>query len=219
MLLNSSRPAIAFIILLPVLLFSTGCFKSYSQANQANINGKSSVAKSDPASESYAVYSTLLDTITRSPEDGGPIKLIVINEQTASEVEKYFPGDNYFQNIKKNLPLEFHAALDDYEAKNKDSQKLTKSFNLKVEYTLVDRKKLRKFFSDSTLNWKGFYQKYPNSPGYISFSKVGFDKDMTHAFVYMNSSCGGLCGAENYELLTKENGVWKQTTTINISVS
>jgi hypothetical protein len=47
-----------------------------------------------------------------------------------------------------------------------------------------------------TLVWDGFYQKYPDSGGYMFLSAVGFDAPKQRAMVYMAGSCGGLCRGE-----------------------
>jgi len=49
-----------------------------------------------------------------------------------------------------------------------------------------------------------FYKLYPDSAGYNSFSRVGYDKGGHYALVYFVNWCGQLCGTGSYVLL--ENG-------------
>ncbi|HKC62384.1 MAG TPA: hypothetical protein VKB86_02045 [Pyrinomonadaceae bacterium] len=197
------------IWLLTILLLA-GCSRS---ANEA-----SAVVKSNPIDEQYAVYSVLLNEIHNSPEDGSQVKLIVINDQTSGDnVTKQSP-EYIFQSYKVSLSPEFQAALKDYEAKNKEPQRLIGSFDLKVDYVLLNKKDFDAFFKGNSY-WKDYYRKYPNSPGYITLSKVGFDPDMKHALVYVGIDCGGLCGDGSYRLLTKEDGVWKETKRLSFWAS
>jgi hypothetical protein len=59
--------------------------------------------------------------------------------------------------------------------------------------------------------WEAFYRKYPNSGGFITLSRVGFDAEKKHAFAYVQYECGSLCADASYYLLEKEQGVWKVT--------
>ena len=42
--------------------------------------------------------------------------------------------------------------------------------------------------------WEAFHRRYPNSFGVFSLSAVGYNARRDHAVVYVNHSCGGLCG-------------------------
>jgi hypothetical protein len=59
-----------------------------------------------------------------------------------------------------------------------------------------------------TADWEGFYQRYPNSGGWIELSAVGFNATKTVAVVYMGHHCGSLCGGGGFHVLEKKNGQW-----------
>lgn len=75
--------------------------------------------------------------------------------------------------------------------------------------------------SDNLLqrDWEGFQRKFPDAGGYYSFSGVGFNSEMTRAFVYVSFACGDTCGTGSYKFLTKESSVWKVKETIHLFVS
>jgi len=106
--------------------------------------------------------------------------------------------------------------LDNYLLSNKTRQEL-KVWNLGVNYVLVRNSDL----PDGTVEnfWARFYKKYPNSPGLVFFSKVGFNDRHDQAFVYVGRSCGGLCGAGEYVLLNKVSGEWVVRAEQNLWVS
>lgn len=174
-----------------------------------------------PRDEEYAIYSVLLNRISRSPEDGGEIQLLVINDQTSvDEVTDHSP-EEVFKMYKEALTPTLSAALRDYKSKNEQPRHLTKSFDLKFDYALVSKEEFGGFFKGKNLreDWDSFYRKYPNSPGYISLSRVGFSPDMTQAVVYMEYTCGGLCADGSYAILYQENGEWKEVKRIHFWAS
>jgi hypothetical protein len=59
-----------------------------------------------------------------------------------------------------------------------------------------------------TAGWEGFYQRYPDSGGWIELSAVGFNVDKTVAVVYMGHHCGPLCGSGGFHVLEKKDGKW-----------
>jgi hypothetical protein len=56
--------------------------------------------------------------------------------------------------------------------------------------------------------WQAFYQRFPGSPGVVSFSPVGFSADYRSALVMVDTGCGGRCGHTYYYLLEHLNGRW-----------
>jgi hypothetical protein len=141
------------------------------------------------------------------------IKLIVIEAETSScpmyedesVREKWGVTEPFHQLMKKWMPEAELQTLDNYLLSNKTRQEL-KVWNLGINYVLIRNSDL----PDGTVEnfWERFYKKYPNSPGLVFFSKVGFNDRHDQAFVYVGRSCGGLCGAGEYVLLNKVNGQW-----------
>ena len=141
------------------------------------------------------------------------IQLIVIQAETTScpmyedesVKEKFGVTEEFHQMMSKSMPEAEVQTLDNYLLMNKTGQKL-KVWNLGVNSVIVTNSDL----PDSKFEnfWDRFYRKYPNSPGLMFFSKVGFNDRHEQAFLYMGKSCGGLCGVGKYVLLNKVNGEW-----------
>jgi len=141
------------------------------------------------------------------------IQLIVIQAETTScpmyedesVKEKFGVTEPFHQMMSKSMPEAEMQTLDNYLLMNKTGQKL-KVWNLGVNSVIVTNSDL----PDSKFEnfWDRFYRKYPNSPGLMFFSKVGFNDRHEQAFLYMGKSCGGLCGVGKYVLLNKVNGEW-----------
>jgi len=78
-------------------------------------------------------------------------------------------------------------------------------------YELVRSDTIKLLFKESASDgWNDFYQRYPDSGGFITLSPVGFNNSKTLAIVYTGSSCGGLCGRWRFHLLEKIKGKWKE---------
>jgi hypothetical protein len=71
---------------------------------------------------------------------------------------------------------------------------LRRRFQLVEPYRIVDTKVI------STL---------PDHP-YFSLSPVGYNRARTQAIVYVNETCGGLCGSFRFHFLEKVRGKWKE---------
>jgi hypothetical protein len=208
---NSFYLAIAITFLLGILFTAVWFFKPDFLSSRSNqVSDKSYEEVTD---ESYAVYSVLLSQITSSPENGEKVTLFVINENTGFDRTREIPKKEKLPFIALNVPAEFETSLRDCKVKNKESEKLTRLFDLRQDYILINRADFQAIFKGGNpeKGWDSFYQKYPHSAGFITFSKVGFDAEKKHAIVYWELRCGGLCAEESYFLLTKESDGWKVT--------
>ncbi len=183
----------------------------YGYASKVEISNRESqnkvetvITKLDPVVEQYAVYSVLINKY-------GSDEVLMINNRTS--VDKFnglmpelsgLSPEQTFESYDLVIPPEFQPALKDYEAKNREPEQLTSSFNIAAGYKLVNEKKV---------------QISPKKITYFTFSRVGFDPKMEHAIVYVEYVCGSLCADGSYRLLTKEGGVWKETKKLSFWAS
>jgi hypothetical protein len=70
---------------------------------------------------------------------------------------------------------------------------LENKFSIPQIVVLISKKEHDKIFSDES--WDTFYQKYPDSPGYIGLSRVGFNSNHTQAIIYFSNVLASLGGA------------------------
>lgn len=155
------------------------------------------------APEEYAVYSTLIGEQYLRDK----IKLVVIAGTTAGVDSALVLPDNLLEHL---APLS-RATYDDYLGKNNRPYKLGNSFSVRVKYVIVDFGDVEKLFERTNVDdgWKEFYRLYPDSRGYVAFSRVGFDREMDEALVSMSLMCNSLCGEGRMFLMKKRDGRWE----------
>jgi hypothetical protein len=148
----------------------------------------------------YEVYSSVI--LYKYPH---PANKIVIYQLTSNQTICY----NYdcFQNFKNYSLKNYSMLVDDYKNKNAKVYKLENKFSIPHTVILISSKELNKIFQNET-GWDAFYEKYPDSPGTIQISRVGFNRNQTQAILYFGYQRGPLWG-EGYRIfLTKDEGKW-----------
>jgi hypothetical protein len=173
--------------------------------------GPVSLVSFDSDKEANEIYRLL---VHRKFHVSSEIKLIVLQAETTGcplyedEVVsmKFGNTETFHQSMNKLMPEAELQTLDSYLLRNKGAQELRVS-NLGINYIIVRDSDLPDGEFDDF--WDRFYKKYPNSPGIVYFSNVGFNDKYDQAFVYVGRSCGGLCGSGEYVLLKKVNRSWE----------
>jgi hypothetical protein len=61
---------------------------------------------------------------------------------------------------------------------------------------------------DEASGWKLFYEKYPDSVGFIHLSRVGFNADLSQALVYIARYHYEQPLLGGYYLMTRQDGRW-----------
>lgn len=118
--------------------------------------------------ERYAVYpAVLVDMFVRRPT-----KLLVIEDQTGddSTAEGYRGGY-----LKNRLPSLSQATIEDFKSKADQPSALEGKFTLTTKVALISKSEVDEIFGQGGGWWKVFYEKYPNSPGLITFFNVGLN--------------------------------------------
>ena len=163
------------------------------------------VRAEDVEAERYAVYSVLLNNMygnLKQEVGEKQSKVLVVQGQT----DKDNTSEEEWRHIKAEPA--WKPALDDYKAKNLQPSVIADKLNAPTKVVLVSKEEVEKFFCEGCGWWEAFYKKYPNSPGLITFSNVGFNPEMTYALVDVRYHCGGLCGEGGMVLLVKKDGTW-----------
>jgi hypothetical protein len=157
--------------------------------------------------EEYAVYSALINASLNDENRNRPLVI----EETPSPWIGFIDEEraSFYDDLKKSSPALLAETVDDLQAKNKESHKFERRFDIGRPYLLISEKELEDIFQEGGGGgWDEFFQKYPQARGFATFSRVGFNQEKTQALVYQAHSCGGLCGGGSYVLLVKSNGVW-----------
>ena len=160
--------------------------------------------------EAYKVYAALLaeEWTIRSAH----AKTVVFQAETVTNPTCMPSG--------KPLETDWLPVLTDFRSANATPKALRGDFDLGVPYVVAPAADIRLTFQSSTSRmggWDGFYQKYPDSGGYMLVSAVGFDATKQRAMVYMAHSCGMLCGGGTHHLLEKVGGAWREARLAGIS--
>ena len=166
----------------------------------------STASAADESTEQYAVYSTVIARMFTAKDKS---RQLVIKDLTSTEdtvIDKLLQESRY---IARMFPTLQKGVLRDYKARNKEPLQLKESFALRIKYVLVADKEIDKLFNDKDGWWDEFYKRYPDSGGFISLSRPGFNAVMDQAFVYIEHYCGALCGTGHYVLLQKRKDRWK----------
>jgi len=110
--------------------------------------------------------------------------------------------DSYAQEKQKKEAYQAYLAI------NKTPSKLPIDSFWDSKVILLTEEDLKEIFNHSNLkrNWAAFYRKYPGAAGIIGLSRVGFDKDLSSAYVYIEFTCGRTCG--NGYVATLKRGIF-----------
>jgi hypothetical protein len=169
--------------------------------------------------EAYAVYASLLPSewTVRT----GKATRLVIERETAT-YNKCLPSGGAMER-------EWAPILESYRKENATVGQVLADQPLGIAYDVVARDEINAIFvgaarptiepmrpgmklpparPGSPDGWQSFYDRFPDSAGYMQFSAVGFDAGKTRALVYIAHHCGNLCGGGAHHLLQKVDGAW-----------
>lgn len=146
--------------------------------------------------EAYEVYSAIVP-LERPLRDVHAKRLIIQNETKGFQM-CLRPEQEWEERVG--------PAISDYVRANAKPSLLQQRIKVGVPYQLIMADDLKSAIQ--TIGWEGFYQRYPDSGGWIELSVVGFNVDKTVAVVYMGHHCGPLCGGGGFHVLEKKDGKW-----------
>lgn len=146
--------------------------------------------------EAYEIYSVILSS--EWPLRVAHAKNLIIQTETKGYEMCLRPKEDWEEKVG--------PAISDYVRLNAKPSLLQRKINIEVPYQLIPVDELSSVIQRA--GWKGFYQQYPHSGGWVELSAVGFNKDKTVAVVYMGHHCGHLCGGGGFHVLEKKSGRW-----------
>jgi hypothetical protein len=161
----------------------------------------------DMEKEEQAVYSFFMQTsgTTLILQDTSTN----ITDDTAQQTMDY---------IKSDLKGISRETLNNYLERNEQPGQLAPDMDLGADYLLLDSKGLAKITRQP--NWHEILkEKYPTSEGYIVFSRVGFNRTLDQALIYVGRVRGPLMGAGYYYLMGKIDGEWRIKEEIMVWIS
>lgn len=150
--------------------------------------------------EQYPVYTAYIEPgLTGESDDLGSSKgLLVIQASTvmSSRVGFFSAG-----HVRTTLPQLKPAVMFEFLLSNLRDEQLERRFNLPGRYELATAAGINLYATEQ------FTKRFPDSYGYLTFSRIGFNHNLTKAVFYTEHMCG-LCGEGKYVFMRKVNGHW-----------
>jgi len=119
---------------------------------------------------------------------------------------------DYLEFIKRGLPKLEEETLTDFQKRDNASDLIKDYFPTHISYIFLSSPEIEKNYQDG---WEAFNNKYPDSHGITSFSRIGFNFRFTQALVFKEygnpaelGSDNGSYGEGTFILLEKKNDVW-----------
>jgi hypothetical protein len=100
-------------------------------------------------------------------------------------------------------------AVASFCVRNDGASALSGSLDLGAPYKLLSDIESKDIFSVGQDGWTRFHQKYPDAPGIIGLSRVGFNASGDQALMRWRFQTDWLAGDGGFVLLTKAAGVWQ----------
>ena len=150
------------------------------------------------------------------PEEAWQGKEMVIAETTGAprDVKSEWGG---WGAISKAVPAK--NTLSDFVAKARSVCSVRPQFSVSQSYKIITHEELDKIFKKGPNGWDTFYKRYPNAAGFWSFSQPGYNPAGDEAVLYVQHSCGMLCGTGHLYFLAKENGEWRVRNRMTLWIS
>lgn len=212
--LSESRIKIAAAV-----LFFAGIFGFVRQASGLQIATTNTDDKKGEcilSANDYEVYSAVLDDLARNL-DAKKVHFVIRNS-TVVDPRYTAQWRRHNPNASETSVTSSDEAAKDYELRMRTTCRLSAEMKTSATFEIVPTETLEAIFriedgkdiGQSLANsWKKFYEAYPDSSGFWSFSTVGFNSSKTEAIVYAGHCCGVLCGRGTLFRLSKDAGQWR----------
>lgn len=167
--------------------------------------------------DDYAIYSIILKEHFFPPN----VEHLIIGDHTMMAFPPIMAGMAGFSDSPEVKRLRRAVAKDteaDYDAKNKVPVALENKFSLSTPVVLLSAADRDKIFDakgegdKKTADPKGMENLgriYSKPQGFMSLSRIGFNKVRSQALVYAGNICGSLCGEGRVFLLVKDGNSWR----------
>jgi hypothetical protein len=183
------------------------------------ISVTSCLAQNTLNSDEFSIYSTLLQIWSTGDKNQ---ELVIKNKTFVDDINiNQIDKSKY---LIKQMPSLSKEIIDNFSSRNSKPIKIEDKFNLKLKVNVVGEE-LDQIFNNSLQQstkmeaWGVFREKNPKANGFITISRVGFNKEKTQAFAYVARHCDVLCGSSWYYFLVKRNDKWTLQERLNAWVS
>lgn len=165
--------------------------------------------------EEYAIYSMLLKAMYQ----GGHSSMAFIMDRTSVDNLECKAIASPLEELRQRIPLMKQETLDSFREANRQSYPFDNRLRLPGHITWIAAEDIKSYFVEGGGGWQAFKRDYEGVPGFFTFSKVGFNRDMNQALLYFTSTWGEKCGITSIVFLVKEDGAWRIKGSIESSIS
>jgi hypothetical protein len=162
-------------------------------------------------SEQYVVYSAYIEpNLTGESHDLGSRSGLIVIDANPIFSDQFLNKSKFNQyrfllgtasHAKARIPQLRRSVLFEFFIANLRDEPLERRFLFSAKYELATKQETNLYPSEQ------FLRRFPRSYGYLTFSRVAFNRDLTEAFFYTEHLCG-LCGEGKYVFMRKVNGNW-----------
>jgi hypothetical protein len=179
-------------VLLAILLVAC------TQATPAPVSTPSTLQLDE---EEPAVYAALLQEMYSAAS-------YVLMDTTATDPGGVSDTAATLERVLQNMRAVDPLTADSFSLRNDAAHTLRADMDLGASYVLLSQAEMNNIFGQNRDGWQFFYNQYPDAPGIITLSRVGFNDAFYQALVYIGTMSHYLAGAGYFVLLKKVNGVW-----------
>jgi hypothetical protein len=127
----------------------------------------------------------------------------VVRSLTHRGIDGGIDEERTLSHVRQDLTDLCEETLADFLTKNRERYPVDPDLNPEGRLICLDEELFKT--SDA---WHRFHQAFPQSSGIVDFSRVGFDQEVTQAFMYAGNQLGGLAGSGACWLFSKSGGAW-----------
>lgn len=151
--------------------------------------------------EEQAVYTALLLKLHSASS-------YVIMNTTATGLVGVGNTESTLAHIVQDMRGVDPQTADSFKVRNDAPYPVSPGMDLGSGYVLLSQEEMSRIFSQNQDGWQVFYNRYPDTPGITTLSRVGFNDALDQALVYIGTMSHWLAGGGYYMLLIKVNGSW-----------
>ncbi|MGI8649802.1 MAG: hypothetical protein ACR2KW_05415 [Rubrobacter sp.] len=112
------------------------------------------------------------------------------------------------EHLREEVFSEFsRETLDDFLAKNREKYSVDPDLNPEGHLICLTEEESGQIFRGED-GWNRFMEEYPKSSGNIELSRVGLDRNLTQAMIYVGHQFHWTAGSGNCYFLSKSDGNW-----------
>lgn len=164
------------------------------------------------AGDDYAVFSALLGHLYGNAR----IERVVLLDLTADLPSGVTSADARVGNLRPFFSAVPDDVQADFRTRNRSRSKVeVAKIQGPFQILSLSSESAQELFRRQD-GWRSFHERYPTAPGIIAVSVPGFNRGHDRALLYLQMSCGQICGGGSLFFLRKDSGQWKVNDTVSV---